>query len=53
MAREMDHAGLRAAGLPRPSARRPSPLARGIGYRLAWALGLSAGLWLAVIWALA
>lgn len=32
--------------------RRPSPLARGIGFRMAWAAGLSALLWLAVFWAL-
>jgi len=32
--------------------RRLSPLARGIGFRLAWAAGLSALLWLAVLWAL-
>ncbi len=32
--------------------RRPSPLAQGIGFRLAWAAGLSALLWLAVYWAL-
>jgi hypothetical protein len=32
--------------------RRPSPLAQGIGARLAWAAGLSALLWLAVFWAL-
>jgi hypothetical protein len=31
---------------------RSSPLARGIGYRLAWAAGLSAALWVAVFWAL-
>jgi hypothetical protein len=49
----MDHAALHVVGLPRFSARRPSPLARGIFYRLAWALVLSAVLWLAVIWALA
>jgi hypothetical protein len=32
---------------------RLSPLARGIGYRLTWAGGLSGALWLAVLWALA
>jgi len=32
--------------------RRPSPLAQGIGAHLAWAAGLSALLWLAVLWAL-
>ena len=33
---------------------RPSlgPLARGIGFRLVWAAGLSALLWLLVLWAL-
>ncbi len=31
----------------------PSPLARGIGWRLAWAIGLSGLLWLGVAWALA
>ncbi|HEV2678350.1 MAG TPA: hypothetical protein VGV37_27730 [Aliidongia sp.] len=30
----------------------PSPLARGLGFRLGWAGGLSALLWLAVAWAL-
>jgi hypothetical protein len=30
----------------------PSPLARGLGFRLAWAGGLSALLWLCVLWAL-
>ena len=30
----------------------PSPLARGLGFRLGWAAGLSALLWLAVAWAL-
>ena len=30
----------------------PSPLARGLGFRLGWAVGLSALLWLAVAWAL-
>jgi hypothetical protein len=35
-----------------PSRPRLSPLARGIGYRLGWAAGLSALLWLAVFWAL-
>ena len=34
------------------AAPRISPLARGIGFRLAWAAGLSALLWLAVGWAL-
>jgi hypothetical protein len=29
-----------------------SPLARGLGFRLAWAGGLSALLWLGVVWAL-
>jgi hypothetical protein len=33
--------------------RRPSPLAHGVAYRLAWAVGLSGMLWLAVAWALA
>jgi hypothetical protein len=32
--------------------RRPSPLAQGVGFRLAWAAGLSVLLWLAVLWAL-
>ena len=32
--------------------RKLSPLAHGIGYRLAWAGGLSVLLWLAVFWAL-
>ena len=32
--------------------RRPSPLARGIGFRLAWAAGVSALVWVAVFWAL-
>jgi hypothetical protein len=32
---------------------RLSPLARGIYFRLIWAAGLSALLWLAVFWALA
>ena len=33
---------------------RPSlgPLARGVGFRLVWAAGLSALLWLLVLWAL-
>ena len=49
-----DQATLRIAEPARRAARRDrlSPLARGIGYRLAWAAGLSACLWLAVIWAL-
>jgi hypothetical protein len=29
-----------------------SPLARGLGFRLVWAGGLSALLWLGVVWAL-
>ena len=41
------------AGLATAPPRRLSPLARGVGYRLAWAGGLSAALWLAVFWALA
>jgi hypothetical protein len=49
----MDQAGFHVVGLPHARAPRLSPLARGIFYRLAWALGLSAILWLAVIWALA
>jgi hypothetical protein len=32
--------------------RRPSPLARGVVYRLGWAVSLSAALWVAVWWAL-
>jgi hypothetical protein len=40
-------------GLTSAPSRPLSPLARGIGYRLAWAGGLSAALWLAVYWALA
>lgn len=32
--------------------RVTSPLARGLTYRLAWAAGLSALLWLGVVWAL-
>jgi hypothetical protein len=49
-----NEAGLRVAVLPDAPVlrRRPSPLARGVGYRLAWAAGLSAALWLAVFWAL-
>ncbi len=35
-----------------PSRKKLSPLVRGIGYRLGWAAGLSALLWLAVFWAL-
>ena len=47
-------AGLRGADLPLAGrrARRLSPLARGVFYRLAWAAGLSAALWVAVFWAL-
>ncbi|HLZ65922.1 MAG TPA: hypothetical protein VKQ29_06800 [Aliidongia sp.] len=36
---------------PMPT-RVASPLARGLGFRLAWAGGLSALLWLGVVWAL-
>ncbi len=32
---------------------RPSPLARGLVWRLSWALGLAALLWAGVFWALA
>ena len=47
-------AGLRGADLPQAGKppRRLSPLARGVGYRLAGAAGLSALLWIAVFWAL-
>jgi hypothetical protein len=37
---------------PTVAARVTSPLARGLAFRLAWAGGLSALLWLAVVWAL-
>jgi hypothetical protein len=47
-----DEAGLRAAIGRRATARGLSPLAHGAFYRLGWALVLSAGLWLAVLWAL-
>ncbi len=33
-------------------ARVTSPLARGLAFRLAWAGGVSAFLWLGVVWAL-
>jgi cell division septal protein FtsQ len=33
-------------------ARVTSPLARGLAFRLAWAGGVSALLWLGVVWAL-
>jgi hypothetical protein len=39
-----------AATLHAPA--RLSPLARGIGYRLVWAAGVSVLLWIAVFWAL-
>jgi hypothetical protein len=44
-----DHA--RGHDHPAP-ARVTSPLARGLTFRLAWAGGLSALLWLGVVWAL-
>ncbi len=37
---------------PSRTRRSASPLARGVGTRIVWALGASVGLWLAVWWAL-
>jgi len=31
---------------------RPTPLARGLAWRLGWAMGVSTVLWIAVWWAL-
>ncbi|GGF09651.1 hypothetical protein GCM10011611_13940 [Aliidongia dinghuensis] len=46
----LDHAHVRRrASLP---VAGTSPLAHGLGFRLAWAGGLSALLWLGVAWAL-
>jgi len=41
-----------SAAARRGARRRPSPLAQGVGFRLAWAAGLSTLLWIAVFWAL-
>jgi hypothetical protein len=45
-----DHAG--HGHRPAAPSRVRSPLARGLGFRLAWAGGLAILLWLGVAWAL-
>jgi len=53
MATNADHDHNHSQAHPHaPPARVTSPLARGLAFRLAWAGGVSALLWLGVVWAL-
>jgi len=59
MAMETEHGHSHAHGAAHAHRRRhsakggrASPLAHGVGFRLAWAGGLAVLLWLAVFWAL-